>query len=85
MKKKNKITKAAAKPQDKQLAQEEELDDVELLLAQIVQVPQNLTPIILALAICYHTRLGTTELRSKYRCILPLPRDLLQIWFDHEK
>jgi hypothetical protein len=47
----------------------EELDEVELLLAELNMVPESLTSIILALAICYHTRLGTTQMRSTYRCI----------------
>jgi hypothetical protein len=64
--------KETAMHAEQQTLDEEEIDhdDVDHMLSLVNGVPENIAPIILALAICYHTRLGTTQLRKQYRRII---------------
>jgi hypothetical protein len=63
--------KEHTKHAEQQTLDREEIDhdDVDQMLSLVNRVPENIAPIILALAICYHTRLGTTLLRKQYRRI----------------
>ena len=57
-------------PHPVQATPPEDEDEIDVLLRRVNQVPPNLSSIILALAICYHTRLGSTRVRAEYRRIL---------------
>lgn len=49
-------------------------DSISDLRGKVSNVDDNLASIILALAVCYHTRLGTTDLRQEYRGIIQVEK-----------